>query len=172
MKKIHPFNIWAILAGWMISYGGQSLVSWILAIYALTQMGALMRGVSPSQRQSMTTSALKSLPASGVHLLFLLGAMVVFTVLGAFVTAHIAKEAPWPNVGGLIAVRLLFSVIILSTHRAAFSAFPVWYLVTVFLIAPPLAYLGGLWRVRTRRAVDASTHHTPSWPPIPPVSRA
>ena len=78
---------------------------------------------------------------------------VVFTVLGAYLTATLAPRQPMLHALALGVVGLLVSTVGAAATWNTGSAFgPRWYPVLLVVTALPCVWLGGMLRTRLRRA--------------------
>jgi len=118
----------------------------------------LVTVVALSMLTDMLMHAVGALPGFGEpmghgHALLALGYRIAYGVVGGYVTARLAPEAPVKHAVWLGVVGLVVGIAgALATWGKGPQFGPGWYAIGVFAIAIPTAWYGGRLRERSRRA--------------------
>jgi hypothetical protein len=156
----------AILAGLLLALGGQSLFGYLLMFVMLNAL-LIPRSVAAGKRLDISQSELVKITEdiflTPTHIMVSLFIKVIFTMAGAFLTAHIAREKPMQNVLAVGAVLLLYSLSI-----RFWDPLPTWFTLLSLIGTIPPALIGGYWRAKTRKPLKpAIIGPRPPLPEIP-----
>ena len=132
------FSIKAILLGWLVDTGTSFLFSIILGliIYFFYQFTA-----ANSADAGTIEARLDNLYYTFPFMVFEMSFGLIFTMVGGFVTAYIAKESIIKHtfaMGCLSLATSLLMMVYLAEH-----SFPLWYWIAAGVLPVPAAVLGG-----------------------------
>jgi hypothetical protein len=143
-------NLKAILVGLLVNIGG-SMAAVIPVMIGLVVYYGATRGwdaFTTANAEPAIDAYMQNFLESPLTLLTASVISMVFTILGAFITAHIARNVPFKNATAMGIATTVFYALYAIAYP---SDEPLWYTIFSIVIILPLALIGGRWRSVTRR---------------------
>jgi len=177
MKQLQPK---AILTGLVVALGGQLLFGYLLLFVCLNSV-LIPRSVAAGEHLRLSNAEMKQvvfdITATPAYMIATILLKVIFTLAGAFLTAHYAREKPMPNVLVMGVICLVYSIwrarLLLTLTP---SLWPLWFTLLLVISNLFLIPLGACWRIKTRKNTHPSTAISasdiiPPIPDVPPIAK-
>ena len=132
------FSLKAILLGWVVDMGSSLVFGLIIGIVMGLILG--MSSASTGVDAAAIQTKMEQITRTTQFLIFQLGFGLMFTAIGGFVTAYIAKESELRHAFAMGSLSLASGLLLMSFNH---EAIPGWYWIVAIITTIPSAMMGG-----------------------------